>query len=45
MNVCPKCHASMEYIFTLQGSYWICRTCGYVPTVTYSNKTEIRGDI
>ena len=39
MYICPKCRASMKFVYQYGGGYWICRTCGYVPEITYSNRT------
>lgn len=40
MCICPKCGASMEFVYSYRGGYWICRICGYVPEITYSNHTK-----
>ena len=39
MYICPKCGASMKFVYQYGGGYWICRTCGYAPEITYSNRT------
>lgn len=39
MYICPKCAAFMEFIYQYGGGYWACKTCGYIPMVTYSNHT------
>ena len=40
MYICPKCGASMKFIYQYEGGYWICRICGYVPEIAYSNHTK-----
>lgn len=40
MYICPHCGASMKFVYqSMGGGYWICRTCGFVPSVTYSDHT------
>lgn len=38
MYICPKCKASMKYVYTKYSGYWICRTCGFTPKVVSTNK-------
>ena len=39
MYICPKCGASMMFVYQYGGGYWVCSTCGYAPEITYSNRT------
>ena len=39
MHICPKCGASMKFVHQYGGGYWTCRTCWYIPEITYSNRT------
>ena len=36
MYICPKCGASMKFVYQYGGGYWICR---YIPEITYSDHT------